>query len=189
MVTFVKFLFGGKIPVKQILRLALTIGFVLVLASVSFSAGPINEEKVFNELKDSIPSTAFKTVDDLYSTWQDIQTGKSKATIIDIRREAEFDAGHIRNTNNLEAEMVYTIPKKISDPDTEIWVLCRTKHRATYFVSTLYKYGYKNVFIVDKGISGWADKGYPLFNKYMGEIKVTKYQHISPEQFAFREDK
>jgi rhodanese-related sulfurtransferase len=108
---------------------------------------------------------------------------------IDIRREAEFDNGHIRNSNNIEAEMVYTVPKKITDPNTEIWVMCRTKHRATYFVGMLYKYGYKNVFLVDGGIAAWAEKGLPLVNKYLGEIKVAKYQDKYAEEFQFRENK
>lgn len=174
---------------KHLLRLILVFSAALVFTGTAFSEGPISEEKVFNECKDSIPASAYKNIDDLHSTWQNIQDGKSNAVIIDIRREAEFDTGHIKDSNNLEAEMVYTLPKKISDPNTEIWVLCRTKHRATYFVSMLYKYGYKNVFIVDKGIAGWAEKGYPLFNKYLGEIKVTKYQHSLSEKFAFRENK
>jgi rhodanese-related sulfurtransferase len=164
-------------------------GSAFAAPAVAPQAALIDEAKVFNEFKSAVPASAVKTIDELYSKHQEILAGTSKAIIIDIRREAEFDTGHIKNSNNLEAEMAYTLPKKIADPNTEIWVVCRTKHRATYFVGMLYKYGYKNVYLVDGGISAWAEKGYPLVNKYLGEIKVAKYQHIASEDFLFRESK
>ena len=158
-------------------------------SAVPAGAAVIDEAKVMNELKASIPPTAMKSVDDLYQRHQEILAGKSKAVIIDIRREAEFDTGHLKNSNNIEAEMVYTVPKKITDPSTEIWVVCRTKHRATYFTAMLYKYGYKNVYLVDGGIAAWSEKGYSLVNKYLGEIKVAKYQDRYAEEFQYRENK
>ena len=78
------------------------------------------------------------------------------------------------------------MPKTWPDPNTEIWVFCRTKHRATYFSSFLYRYGYKNVYLVDGGIAGWAEKGYPLFSKDFGEIRVVKYNKDLKEEFQVR---
>jgi rhodanese-related sulfurtransferase len=177
----------------------LAIFFTAVLVAVNSSAGAetapatattaIDEAKIIAEFKAVIPAKAVKTVDELNAKVQDIASGKSKAIIIDIRREAEFDTGHILNSNNIEAENVYTVPKKIADPETEIWVMCRTKHRATYFAGMLYKYGYKNVYLVDGGIVSWVEKGFPLVNKYLGEIKVAKYQNNLAETFQFRENK
>jgi len=57
-----------------------------------------------------------------------------------------------KNSNNIEAENIYTVPKKIAGSETEILVMCRTKHRATYFVGMFYKYDCKNVYLVDGGI-------------------------------------
>ena len=43
----------------------------------------------------------------------------------------------------------------------------------------LYKYGYKNVYYVDKdgkitgGVVGWAAMGYPFVNYFYGEMKIT----------------
>ncbi len=147
------------------------------------------EKAVFAEMKAPIPQDKIKTLDNLHAKWQEVQAGKSKAVIIDIRTEAEFDAGHIQDSNNIDSGHAYTLPKKIDDPNAEIWVLCRTKHRATYFVGMLYKYGYKNVYLVEDGIEAWAKKGYPLVNKYMGKIEVKEYQKELKENFQFREDK
>lgn len=165
------------------------IGAIAAEPAPKTETAPLDETKVMNEFKASIPAKAVKTIDDLNAKVQEIAAGTSKAVVIDIRREAEFDNGHIKNSNNIEAEMVYTVPKKIADPETEIWVMCRTKHRATYFVGMLYKYGYKNVFLVDGGIAAWAEEGLPLVNKYLGEIKVAKYQNNLAEEFQFRENK
>ena len=35
--------------------------------------------------------------------------------------------------------------------------------------------------------AAWAEKGYPLVNEYLGEIKVTRYDKRLKEEFAVRE--
>jgi rhodanese-related sulfurtransferase len=144
------------------------------------------EKKVFAELSALIPKDRVASVDDLYKKWQEVQAKKSKAVILDIRSYAEFYAGHLDGSNNISSGLPYLVPKTWPDPNTEIWVFCRTKHRATYFSSFLYRYGYKNVYVVDGGIAGWAEKGYPLFSKDFGEIKVLKYNKDLKEEFEVR---
>ncbi len=166
--------------------LIISAGFSGIASAAALEDG---EKAVLTELKAVIPQDKVKTIDDLYAKWKEVQEGKSKAVIVDIRTEAEFDAGHIQDSNNIDSGHAYTMPKKINDPNTEIWVTCRTKHRATYFVGLLYKYGYKNVYLAEDGIEAWAKKGYPLVNKYMGKIEVKEYQKELKENFQFRENK
>jgi rhodanese-related sulfurtransferase len=176
---------------KSKITLCFTVlAFFLSLPFSSFAADlKSGEEALLNEFRSVIPKDKFKTVDDLYQKWQEVQSGKSKAIILDIRTEAEFDSGHIIWSNNIDSGHAYGVPKKIEDPNTEIWVFCRTKHRASYFVGMLYKYGYKNVYFAEGGIKDWAEKGYPLGNKYLGEIKVVKYHDKMKENFWYRENK
>lgn len=147
------------------------------------------EKAVMTDFRDAIPNDKIKSVEDLYKTWQLVQSGKSNAIIIDIRTEAEFDSGHIIGSNNVDSGHAYGLPKKIDNPDAEIWVFCRTQHRASYFAGMLYKYGYKNVNLVEGGIKAWAEKGYPLGNKYLGEITVAQYHKQLDEDFLYRENK
>lgn len=147
------------------------------------------EKAMYEEMRKLIPQDRIKTTDDLYKKWQEIQTGQSKAVIIDLRTEAEFDNGHIKDSNNVDSGHAYSVPGRWPDHETEMWVFCRTQHRSSYFAGMLYKYGYKNVYLVEKGIVGWAEKGYPLVNKYLGEIKVIKYDNKLKETFAYRENK
>lgn len=163
---------------------------VFAFPVASSTADPkTGERAMFAEMQQLIPPDRRKGVDDLYRQWLDIEAGKSKAVIIDLRTEAEFNSGHIKNSNNIDSGHAYTMPDKWTDPETEIWILCRTTHRATYFVGSLYKYGYKNVFLVENGIVGWAEKGYPLFNTYLGEIKVVAYDKKLKETYAYRENR
>ena len=160
---------------------------VLSLPAVAFAAPADEEKKVFTELSARIPKDRIVSVDDLYKKWQEVQEKKSKAVILDIRFFEEFDNGHLAGSNNIDSGVPYLVPKHWPDPDTEIWVFCRTKHRATYFTGTLYRYGYKNVYLVDGGFADWAQKGYPLVSNHLGEIKVIKYNKDLKEEYQVRQ--
>ena len=169
-------------------------GFLVVVALIVFCFAGVSladtkdgEKAFLSDLKKAIPQDKIVSVDDLYTTWQNIQAGKSNAVIIDVRTRDEFDAGHILGSNNVDSGHAYQLPKKIADPEQEIWIFCRTQHRASYFASLLYNYGYHNVYLVEGGIVSWIEKSYPLVNQYLGEIKVVKYNKKTEEQYAFRE--
>jgi len=172
-------------------KVFLLLGFFVlaVCTSVAFATTKDGEKAFLAELMKAIPQDKIVAVDDLYKKWQEVEAGTSNAMIVDIRTEAEFDAGHIKDVNNVDSGHAYGMPKKVADPEKEIWVFCRTQHRASYFVSLLYKYGYKNVYLVKGGVKAWAEKGYPLVSKYLGEIKVLKYEKKVKETFQYREDK
>jgi rhodanese-related sulfurtransferase len=163
----------------------------LLMCPVVGSAADLKagEKVVFDDMKAAIPAGKIKSIDDLYAKWQEVQAGKSEAKIIDIRTEAEFEVGHILNSSNVDSGHAYNMIKKITDPNQELWIFCRTQHRATYFTGLLYKYGFTNVYVAEGGIKTWAEKGYPLYNTYLGEIKVTKYNEKLSEEYWYRENK
>ena len=162
--------------------------FLLTLPAVSFADLKAGEKAVLNDFRAAIPKDKLKTIDDLHATWQAVQEGKSKALILDIRTEAEFNSGHIIGSSNIDSGHAYGLPKKVTDANAEIWVFCRTQHRASYFVGELYKFGYTNVYLAEGGIKAWAEKGYTLGNKYLGEIKVKTYHKKLKEEFFYREN-
>ena len=133
-------------------------------------------KEMFIEMKNLIPADRMRDADDLYRKWQAIRAGESRAVIIDMRTEGEFDSGHIQDSTHINSDHAYTIPGKWADPEQEMWVLCRTTHKATYLAALLYGFGYKNVYLVDKGIVEWFEKGYPIVKtKYHRKIDVVKY--------------
>lgn len=172
---------------KRNLILGIAMFSIFVMAFNANASLKDGEKNFLSNLKKSIPQEHIVSINDLYTKWQEVQAGKSNAIIIDIRTHDEFDAGHILGSNNVDSGHAYGLPKKIQDPNQEIWVFCRTKHRASYFVSMLYSYGYKNVYLAEGGIVAWIEKGYPLVNEYLGELKVTQYNKKLKEDYTMRE--
>jgi len=170
--------------------------FVVIMAMVlalSFSAlalagdNPLRakEKEVHKEFTSVIPKDKYVTIKDLYAKWQEVMAGKSKAYLLDVRTHPEFDAFHIEGSSHIHAGHMYTIPKKIKDPNAEIWVYCRTQHRAGYVAGFLYKYGYKNVYYVVKdkdgvsgGIVGWVKSGYPIVNYFFGYADKSGIHYV-----------
>ena len=165
----------------------LAVAITLLAPTLTFAVPADEEKKVFAELTALIPQDRVASVDDLHKKWQEVQEKKSVAIILDIRTGAEFYAGHLLNANNIDSGNPYLVPKYWPDPNAEIWVFCRSQHRATYFTSFLYRYGYKNVYLVEGGIAGWAEKGYPLYSKDFGQIKVLKYDKALKEEYKTRQ--
>lgn len=172
---------------KKTLRCCLVVFAILIAYTYTYAAPADEEKKVFAELSALIPKDRIVTVDALYKKWQEVQEKKSRAVILDVRTYEEFDNGHLLGSNNIDSGHPYMVPTTWPDANTEIWVFCRTKHRATYFSSFLYRYGYKNVYVVDGGFAAWAEKGYPLYSNYLGEIKVVKYNKDLKEEYQVRQ--
>jgi rhodanese-related sulfurtransferase len=133
------------------------------------------EKAVHKTFADAIPADRIINTDQFYKVWQDVMEGKKKAYLIDVRTHPEFYAFHIEGTDHIHSGHVYTIPKKITDPNAEIYIWCRTSHRAKYVAGFLYKYGYKNVWMWDGGVVDWAKAGHPFVNQFAGRIKITEY--------------
>ena len=74
--------------------------------------------------------------------------------VLDVRETAEYAFGHVPGAvsmplGELEARM------KELDMDQEIYVICRTGTRSDMAAQTLAKAGYKKVFNVLPGMTGW----------------------------------
>jgi rhodanese-related sulfurtransferase len=168
----------------QVCLVILTIAF----AGVVMAQDPSKGEEAFRaDLEKAIPKDKIKTMADLYKVWLDVQAGKSKAILIDVRTNPEFEAGHIEGTNLVSLGTLMTVPKRFPDVNAEYWVWCRTSIRCAYFAAMMYKYGYKNVYWVKGGVVEWMKLGYPLVNRFMGRFKVEEYGHPYKEKGPIRD--
>jgi rhodanese-related sulfurtransferase len=177
---------------KKIVVLSFVLAFVLgsaglVLASEAKNPLEDNEKAFHKEIASGIPADKMIGVEEFYKVYMDVMAGKKKAYLIDVRTHPEFYAFHIEGTDHIHAGHMYTIPKKIKDPNAEIYIWCRTSHRAKYVTGFLYKYGYKNVYCYKDGVVGWAQAGHPFVNQFTGKFTITEYrQSPSKEEMSYR---
>ncbi len=175
---------------KKLAGLIVGLCVLLMFVEVSWSQKvnlKANEKKIWLEFKEAIPKDKWISVQKFHKVWEEILAGKRKAYMIDVRTDSEFNAFHIEGTDHIQAGHWYIIPKKIKDPNAEIYIFCRTKHRAVYVTGFLYKCGYKNVYIVDGGVLAWAKAGYPFVNRFTGQFKIIRYrQHPSKKELSYR---
>jgi len=162
---------------------AFVLGFAAMAAAQELEA---NEKKVYDEFAKLVPPDKVVDVEAFKKVHQEVLEGKRSAYLIDCRTHPEFYAFHIEGADHVHAGHMYTIPRKIKDPDAEIYCLCRTQHRSFYVAGFLYKYGYTNVHVLEGGIVGWVKAGNPVVNQFAGKFVVTEYHKEFDEAGKYR---
>ncbi|MFQ5596205.1 MAG: rhodanese-like domain-containing protein [Anaerolineae bacterium] len=87
------------------------------------------------------------------------QTGD--LTVLDVRQDAEWVAGHIPQAIHIEAGR---LPKEsLSLPvDSPVLVHCGHADRSTVSISVLEQRGYRNLMLLDGGFNAWETAGYEI---------------------------
>jgi rhodanese-related sulfurtransferase len=99
------------------------------------------------------------TIQDLKSRIDD----QEKLTIIDVREESEFAAGHIPGAIHLGKGIIERdIESVVADTNQEILLYCGGGFRSVLAADNLQRMGYQNVISVDGGWRGWTESGYPV---------------------------
>jgi len=176
---------------KKVFTLMVAVAFVAT-AGLAFAAKTqmqINEKKVHQGFVAEIPASHITNVFKLHEVWKKAMADpayRKSVYLIDVRTDSEFDAFHIEGTDHMQAGHMYALTKKIKDPNAEIYIWCRTSHRAKYISGFLYKYGYKNVYCVSSttkngkkyhgGVVGWAQAGFPFVNQFTGVFYIKEYR-------------
>jgi len=187
---------------KKIGIIIVVLALIIGISDFAFAgSNPLKakEKEVVNSFYAMIPDDHKIDVFKLHEVWQKAMADpayRKKIYLIDVRSHPEFYAFHIEGTDHFHAGHMYGIPKKIKDPNAEIYVWCRTSHRSRYVAGFLYKYGYKNVYWVGPttkngkkyrgGVVGWAQAGFPFVNQFTGKFKIVEYRkHPSKKEMSF----
>jgi rhodanese-related sulfurtransferase len=86
-----------------------------------------------------------------------------KLTLIDVREESEFAAGHIPGALHLSKGVIERdIESVVPDLSTEILLYCGGGFRSALSADNLQRMGYQNVISVDGGWRSWTDASYPV---------------------------
>ncbi len=92
------------------------------------------------------------------ATWDDV-AASAPPTILDTRQEDEFDEGHLEGALNIPLQD--TLARMNELPGGEVWVHCRTGHRAGIVASMLDRAG-REVVLIDDDISRARSAGLTL---------------------------
>jgi sulfur-carrier protein adenylyltransferase/sulfurtransferase len=85
------------------------------------------------------------------------------ATLIDVREQVEWDAGHIAGSVFIPRGVLpEQVEAAVPDKDAEIVVYCRSGQRSFYATQTLQQLGYTNVVNMAGGILDWGANGLPI---------------------------
>jgi rhodanese-related sulfurtransferase len=85
------------------------------------------------------------------------------ATILDVREDYEWNAGHIGGALHIPVEQ---LPERFGelDPDEDVMVICRTGGRSFRMTQWLVGQGYSAVN-VSGGMGAWLEAGKPMVSE------------------------
>ncbi|MDH3746207.1 MAG: rhodanese-like domain-containing protein [Acidobacteriota bacterium] len=103
-------------------------------------------------------------------------SGTDPFILLDIRTEAEYQAGHIQGAQWFpRGRLEFYIQDRIKDPDSRVVLYCRSGGRSALATLTMKDMGYTNVVDLSGGFQEWVAQGNTFFNLH-GENKVVSYQ-------------
>jgi rhodanese-related sulfurtransferase len=86
-----------------------------------------------------------------------------KLTIIDVREESEFAAGHLPRAIHLSKGIIERdVESRFPDPTTELVLYCGGGFRSALAADNLQKMGYTKVISMDGGFRVWRERALPL---------------------------
>ncbi len=85
---------------------------------------------------------------------------KPSLIILDVRRQDEYDIGHIERAIIIPLDELEDRLDELSKND-ELLVYCRTGNRSSSAVTILKANEFTKIFNMKDGITGWIQAGYP----------------------------
>jgi len=96
------------------------------------------------------------TTEEIYARYKKISAKQAKEvfdtpgdyTILDVRRQDEYDAGHIKNSVLVPIETITPLVLEEHFPDKKhpIYIYCRAGHRSADVAFYMIEQGYENIY-------------------------------------------
>ena len=93
-------------------------------------------------------------------------TDASEGLLIDVRTPEEYAEGHIDNARLIDVnandfvEKINLLPK-----DKPVYVYCRSGKRSLKAATILHDNGFKHIYNLESGLTGWIENGLPIVKK------------------------
>ncbi len=141
---------------RQAVMLAAAVGITQI---AGYLAGGMTS---WREEKRPVKRLARLTVEELHDRWE---ADQCNLQVLDVREQAEWDAGHIPGSAHEPYHDISELPEGI-DPDRPVAVICGSGQRAAVGASLLQRYGARDVIHVVEG-------GVPLWKRHAWSIDTT----------------
>ena len=138
---------------RQAVMLAAAVGITQI---AGYLAGGMTS---WREEKRPVGRLTRLTVDELHDR---SEADQRDVQILDVREQAEWDAGHIPGSTHEPYHDISEVPEGI-DPDRPVAVICGSGQRAAVGASLLQRYGARDVIhVVEGGVPLWQRRGWPI---------------------------
>ena len=92
--------------------------------------------------------------------------------LVDVRTIEEYESGHIQDAINFDFYSGSFQKEILSlDKSSSIILYCRTQNRSTKTANYLKDNGYKEITVLEGGITSWVKNGNDLVYNFSDEIK------------------
>ena len=124
--------------------------FLLMIAILLLSAGCSSKGQVMDG--DGMMNS-YRQITQEEAAW--VMEKDDGHVVVDVRRQDEYDAGHIPGAVLIPNEDIGTeMPKELPDPDQIILIYCRSGNRSRQAAQKLFDMGYTNIYEFG-GINTW----------------------------------
>jgi rhodanese-related sulfurtransferase len=86
---------------------------------------------------------------------------KTDAQFIDVRTPEEYESGHAPRAVNYPLDEIENLIAKL-DKEKTVYVICETGRRSQKASEVLQKNGFKEIYNIEGGTSGWIKAGFPV---------------------------
>ena len=95
--------------------------------------------------------------------------------LVDVRTIEEYESGHIQDAIHFDFYSELFQKEILSiDKSSSIVLYCRTQNRSTKTANYLKENGYKEIAVLEGGISTWIKNGNDLVYNFTNEINSTE---------------
>ena len=116
-------------------------------------------------------STEISVISDV----QFIEIQDSDYILVDVRTTEEYELGHIQDAINFDYYSESFQKEILSlDKSASIVLYCRTQNRSTKTANYLKENGYKEIAVLEGGITSWVKNGNDLVYNFSDETNSTK---------------
>jgi rhodanese-related sulfurtransferase len=154
--------------------LVLTIGLFAVSAFAKDNSTPEDiNKRMIATAKANVKSISAATLKSWIKEEKDF-------LLLDVREPNEVEAARIETRTHAEMPrgvVEFLLPQRLKITETVVVVYCLVGSRSAIVADVLAKYGYKNVYNLDKGIMGWIKEGYPVAN-FFGSFEIRNLDSI-----------